>query len=126
MDARIAEFRTFVDRARQGRRSGASPYPKEARSLAILLTQELTATGQDFESVAKTLGVAPQTLDSWLQGGSPVLRPVCSSSEELGRDHAKEEPVSATPGRPVVVLPSGIRVEGLSLEGVIAVLRGLS
>jgi len=68
--------------------------------------------------VAGALGLPARSLTRWLQQSAPpVLRPVT----------VRPEPVSlAAPGAgPVLVTPQGLRIEGLDLDTLIAVLRVL-
>lgn len=135
MEERLAKFRAFAQAARAGRRSGATPYPEEARQLAVGIAREMYAVGRSVDAVAETLGVASQTLASWTKAGRPGLRPVrtvsgCREGDgggvERGVPRAAEPTSTAVSSTAVVVLPSGVRVEGLTVEGVISVLRAMS
>jgi transposase-like protein len=85
------------------------------------------AQGASYKQIAGELGLADATLLNWLKAPSPEpakqghsigFRPV-ELRDELrdGTDSTTKRVDSSQPAsRPVVVLPSGVRVEGISLD----------
>ena len=134
MDQRIEQFRRIRKTVRQGRRSGAAPYPTEARAIALEIARERGVEAKDSIKLAQELGLAPQTLEVWLSRRhqhSDGLVPVQLVRVEPGNDSEGSglPKPSCPPGAeasPVVVLPSGVRIEGLDLEAMVVVARALS
>ncbi len=133
MDQRIQQFRRIGKRVRQGRRSGAAPYPKEAKAIALEIARERGVRAQDSIKFANELGLAPQTLAAWLSQeqhdeGLLSVRLVGAEPGSEGEPTCPKRPSSTLEpeASPVVVLPSGVRLEGLDLEAMVVVARALS
>ncbi len=95
-------------------------YPARLRAAMAEYVRARVATGESPYSVAPALGIRPRLAYRLLQAArkepSPaVLRPVTVVASEEVR-----------PGGPVVVVPGGVRVEGLDLDGVAKLLRRLA
>jgi len=118
MDRRVKEFRKLAGAFGAGKGPRPMPYPERCRNLALDFAEEGLAEGASVQSVSEALGVAPQTLENWRQRYGETMRPVRVSAPE--REVPADEPMS-----PVLVMPSGARIEGLDVDGVIAVLRAL-
>jgi hypothetical protein len=89
-------------------------YSEELRQVAVEYSRLAERRGQARREIAEALGLCEATLSRWLQGELAALHEVVV----VERDAAFN--------RPVLVTPSGIRVEGLSereLISVLAVLR---
>jgi transposase-like protein len=100
-------------RLEAGRRQGLR-YSPELRQLAVQYAA--AASGMSRREVAVELGLSEVTLARWLRGqvtrGSAALHEVVVV-EQVGA------------GRPVLVMPSGVRVEGLSVRELVSVLEAL-
>ncbi len=93
-------------------------FPAELREEAVGLLREARASGISGAQVAKQLGIRVTSLRRWAKAGGPAPAKPCF--HEVAVVEHREDP------RPVVVLPSGIRVEGLDLGGVVALLSQLA
>lgn len=125
MDARVKEFKKLAGALGAGRGPRPMPYPERCRRLALDYAEERLDQGATFRSISEDLGVAAQTLSDWRDRYSDELRPVRVSAPEpeLGREpeaEASDETLS-----PVLVLASGARIEGLDVDGIIAVLKAV-
>ncbi|HEU4532506.1 MAG TPA: hypothetical protein VFS00_00265 [Polyangiaceae bacterium] len=85
-------------------------YPEALRARVVAYAQRAHAAGRTRADVADALGLAPVTLARWgrpTRVAAPGFRPVVVAPE----------PARAAPaGSVAVVLPGGVRVEGLSVE----------
>jgi hypothetical protein len=105
------EAATLRHALRSADRPGAGRgYPKTLRERVLAYAERAAAAGRPRADVAEALGLAPVTLARW---GRPThvtargFRPVVVAPEP-----ARAAPV----GGVAVVLPSGVRIEGLSVE----------
>ena len=115
MDKRVVEFRKIAERVRDGRKGGSRPYPDKAKVLAVEYARERVASGESYSAIAAELGIAQTTITGWLEPGSRSFRPVRVATDRVRK----------RPNRAVLVTPSGVRVEGLSVAEVIRVLGAL-
>jgi transposase len=107
-------------------RGGVGPrarYTQEQRQEAVAYVRERQQQGASSEEAAKELGMSSWTLSRW---GSAARR------AQREPERAALVPVEVKPARSVVRAgalvvhgPGGVRVEGLSLEDAVALLRGL-
>jgi transposase-like protein len=130
MEERITWFRTQVGMHCGGRPGRGARYPEELRCEAIEIGRELLNRGGPMSSTARRLGLAPGTLERWLeqeeQSGLSAscrrtdLRPVeLIEAEEPGSE-------MSSPGAGLVlVTAAGHRVEGLGLDEVAVLLEAL-
>lgn len=96
-------------------------YPSPLRRAVVQYVQEQRSVGRRPHRVALELGVRQQTLAHWLRSATPSIRPV--------RIAASESSPAITPtssSRPVLVLASGHRVEGLDVEQLVTLVRALA
>ena len=117
------EARTFrQDAARHiGDRTGtAIRYTPELRRRAVGIARRRCRAGVAVAAIARDLGLRPDALRLWLQAprSRPRLRRVAVT--------ATPEPVAPTSGLSVLVTPQGVRVNGLDLATLVALLRGLA
>ena len=99
-------------------------YSPAFRVEAVSVARARVVEGVPVARIARELGLRTQTLSLWLRRERlPKLRAV-----RVERDPHSAAPVAlATPElRPVVVTPSGVRIEGLDLDGVVRVVRSLA
>ncbi len=104
---------------RESRERTGRIYSQELRQLALEYAGLAKEQGHQRGRIAKRLGVSETTLVEWLRCGAElggcvglVLREV-SVVEEFSLH------------RPVLVMPSGVRVEGLSARDLVAILGAL-
>jgi predicted transcriptional regulator len=86
--------------------------PPELKARARAWITEQRAEGRTMSELATDLGVAVGTVLRWSDGGVRALVPVRVVPDE-------------TPRAVVVVSPSGLRIEGLTLADAVRVLREL-
>jgi hypothetical protein len=112
----VRHLRQDVLRARQGTDGRGIRYPSALRSAILGHVRKRRARGEPLAAIGRDLGLNAFTLQRWLDGDrSPGFRPV-----EVAADA-----VAAAPG-PVVVTLGGLRIEGLDVAGVAALLRALA
>ena len=107
--------------------AGYRQYTEEIREQVLDLGEQWRGAGKSLKELAAELGVSGSVFSAWQrrkerqQKRKGRLRPV-SVVEDSSAPRSHEAEVS----RPVMVLPNGIRVEGLELEGLVTVLSRLS
>lgn len=99
-----------------GRTYLAQPYPRELRWRAVTLCEELRRDGWSWTEISSEFGVAVGSIRRWCAE---------ATREPAGFFVPVElrEPVPTSGG--VLVLPCGVRVEGLRVEELGLVLRAL-
>ena len=112
MEDLALEFR----RGAQERRAGFR-YSQELRQLAVEYARQARELGHGRRWAAKRLGLSDGTMISWLRGGAS--RPLQVHEVKL------TEPAAAASSGPVLVMPSGARVEGLSMRDLVALLGAI-
>jgi len=112
MNTAIRRLRSDARQLAHGKVPTAIRYPASFRAAAATLTRTQRDQGASVHRVARALGLPARTLTRWLQQNTPpVLRPVT----------VRPDPMPAA--GPVLVTPQGLRIEGLDLDTLIAVLR---
>jgi transposase-like protein len=112
---RAREFRAAL--AALGPRAPTTTYPPELRILGLAHLKERRDAGASFREVAAELGVGNETLRNWIRPRrrrSSAVRPVSIASRAV---------LSAAL---VVHGPAGVRIEGLDVAAVAALLKELS
>ena len=116
MEERQTELRSAIDRVRGGRIRWSCPRSLKSEINSYMI--ECREAGMTVSEVAGELGVSATSLDRWSaeeQNGkaSPGLKPVKVSKQ--------------TPGHAglVLITPRGYRVEGLTIETTLRLLREL-
>jgi transposase-like protein len=97
------------------------PYPERARRRAIAYAEEERERGVGVRRIAKELGISPITLASWLRGG--VLRRV-----EIVADSPPATKIESSANKREIVATdtrSGVRIEGLDLDALVALMERL-
>jgi len=116
MNEAIRRLRSDARQLTRGRVPTAIRYPAPFRAAAATLTRAQLDHGASVHRMARALGLPAQSLTRWLQQSAPpVLRPVTVRPDPA--------PPAAPAAGPVLVTPQGLRIEGLDLDTLIAVLR---
>lgn len=113
-------LRSQVRRFENRRKPTGTRYSAAFRAEVVTLARDRIAEGVTLARIARDLGLRPKTLTLWLRRPAvPRLRTV--------RVERESRPAPIVPEiRPVVVLPGGLRVEGLDLDGVARLVRSLA
>jgi hypothetical protein len=85
-----------------------------------VLARERLAEGVAVARIAHDLGLRPRTLGLWL-GRKPVPR---LRRVRVAAEPAPGEGTAITPL--VLVMPTGVRIEGLDLDGIVRLLRSMA
>ena len=115
-----AEFRAAARRA--GPRGAGRRYPAKPRRVATEYLGQRQASGVAVSTIARELGVKRHTLLAWAAASMgaaarPEFLPVRVIADT---DHGAPRSTIVVHG------PGGLRIEGLDVAGVIALLRGLT
>lgn len=105
------EAATLRHALRSAHREGVGrAYPKTLRERVVAYVRKTASAGRSRADVADALGLSLATIARWAQPtapAAPAFRPVVVAPE-LAR--------AVVSGGVAVVLPGGVRVEGLSVE----------
>lgn len=116
MDERAAEYRAKLDEARAG---GGARWrtPAALRDEITVWARGLRSGGHTLGAVARAIGLSESALGRWMSAQEQPggIRPVRIAGEARGVDS----------GTVVIVTPAGYRLEGLSLDDAVNVLRRL-
>lgn len=124
----LETFREEVERLRAAARPGPPKYPQEMKDFAV---QYVRTMGKTNLHAAKDLGVSATTLYGWMHArnrSAGRLRPVTVVEEQNPAPSATpiEEPPETRPSSALTLTTAqGHRVDGLSMEQAVALLRGL-
>ncbi len=94
-------------------------YSKELRQLAVEYARQAVVQGQSLRLIAERLGLSEWSLSRWLR------RNVESGESHSLRVHEVRVTEKALVSQPVLVMPSGARVEGLSMRELVEILGAL-
>jgi hypothetical protein len=115
MEDLAARFREGV------KERGGFRYPKELRELAVEYARQGRGRGAPWRRIGEELGLCKATLERWVERGKEPSASVGHSAlHEVG---VVVEPSVAS--RPVLVMPCGARVEGLTMGDLVSVLEAL-
>lgn len=116
MDKRLTALKRRIGTTRRDAR-GYRRYAERLRVEVVEYTLQREDGGDTLASVARELGLTQRTLWGWVRRTrESVLRPV-----ELIDEVPEVEPEVR-----VLALPNGLRIEGLSIDDVITLVRELS
>lgn len=117
MSLSLSRFRSQLESVRHPTRPRATRYGADLRARVVAAARRECRRGRAVATVAREVGLPVETLSTWLRR-KPVarLRPVEIASSPI--------PPLARPE--VVVTVSGLRIEGLDLAGIVALVRALS
>jgi hypothetical protein len=116
MDEAIRRLRADARRLAQGKPRSQVRYPDAFRRAAVTVTRMCQGRGGSVTRLAREIGVSEPTLTKWLR--PPPLRPVAVTLPAPPEPHAAASPV--------LITPTGVRVEGLDRDALIVVLRALA
>lgn len=109
MDRDLEKLKAELRVVPRGRNT--QPYPPELRERVVRYAQSRVAAGDPSSSIARGLGLRPETLRRWLGEPEPVRAvPVVVEAPAVAQ-------------RVVVVSPTGWRIEGLSTRDAWALVR---
>lgn len=102
------------------RKPTGTRYSAAFRAEVVTLARGRIADDVAVARIARDLGLRPKTLTLWLRQ-TPV------SKLRAVRVESDPRPATVVPEiRPVVVIPGGLRIEGLDLESVAKLVRSLA
>jgi hypothetical protein len=115
MEDLAARFREGV------KERGGLRYPKELRELAVEYARRARGRGAPWQRIGEELGLCKATLGRWVERGKERSAPLGHSAL-----HEVELVVErSVASRPVLVMPCGARVEGLTVGDLVSVLEAL-
>lgn len=109
---------------------GARQYPKGLRRLATGYVRRRVAAGRSMQEISSELDVSSNTLWGWTmrarKNRKKKVRPVriVGGNQKAKQAHARD--ASLKKAGVVVVLPSGVRIEGLKASEVATVVKALA
>ena len=119
MDDRARRFRTAALRYLRGKTGRGVRYPEDLQQEAVSYAKARRQRGDSLLAISRDLGVPYVTLSRWFQRAhDPEFRRVeivPSGPSAMG-----------SAAGVTITTPSGIRIEGLDLESLIALLRRLA
>ena len=96
----------------------ATRYSEAFRLEVVSAARDRLAQGVAVSRIAHDLGLRPRTLGLWLRR---------NPASKLRRIRVEAEPERAPAiANAVLVMPSGVRIEGLDLDGIVRLLRSLA
>ena len=124
MDKRISELRERIEQSSKTK-AGRRAYRAELRDDIAELALAWTSDGNTWSELARRLGISRETLKCWMRSrtgdarGNTRMRPV----RVLDAETAPAGPRAVTRS---LLLPSGGRIEGLTMDEIITLARALS
>ena len=107
------------------RKPTGTRYSPAFRAEVVIHARDQVRAGVAVSRIARDLGLRPKTLTLWMRD-TRVSKLRAVRVEHDGRPVSATAAVAAAERRLVVVTPSGVRVEGLDVDGVVQVLRLLA
>ena len=115
---RAKQFRQIAAEENRDRSRTGWRYSERLKALAVSHIREARRAQRSWSSIAEELGVSTLTVSRWFaEAPEARFHPV-----EVVERH---EPAPAEPGDLVAVLPSGLRLEGLSWPQALELARAL-
>jgi hypothetical protein len=100
---------------------GGFRYSKELRELAVEYARQARGRGVRWQRIGEELGLCKATLARWVEPGKEPSVSVGQSALHEVEVVVERSGVS----RPVLVMPCGARVEGLTVGDLVSVLEAL-
>jgi len=136
MDKPISELRKRIEQATADQ-GGRKVFPAGLRDDVVALALAWMSRGKSRAELARRLGMNGGTLAYWMERHAPAARPETRVRpvRVLGAERASVRPVrvldaevaSAPPATvPSIVLPSGARIEGLTMDQLLTLARALA
>lgn len=100
---------------------GYREYGVELRRELVAFTQQRIGEGGSASAAAKELGLNPATVIGWLNAAVQEV----SAAPRMRRVESSDAPKAATRTELVVEIGDDVRVRGLRLEQLVALVRGL-
>ena len=120
MEKEVEALRERIDQVARGG-DGRRIFTAAIRGDVIALGKKWKASGRQMSKLAKALDVHKTTLRAWVLGAKARKPARVIRAVKVAADPARVEGAKL-----VVVLPSGVRLEGLDLSGAIELVRALS
>jgi transposase len=92
-------------------------YPIELKARLVAFARARRSEGGSWATIADELGLTFETVRRWCVGNSPTTKRTAMRAVEIVAD--------AAPHALAVVSPSGLRVEGITIDDAVALLRAL-
>jgi transposase-like protein len=124
MRSRLAELRREIQKFHRPDRPRAARYPRELRREIGRLARQAHTAGTSFAALARRLGVAPTLVLRARQADDQIPRRTPGAVRAVVVTPVESPPPA--PAAAVVTLPSGTRIEGLSVREIVALVRALA
>ena len=123
MDKKISELRERIEQTTRTK-AGRKWYGADLRDDIVALERVWTRSGKSRAELARRLGMAPYTLTDWVHSrAAQTPARACVRPVRV----LEPEPRSAAPtGTRSLLLGSGARIEGLTLDELITLARALA
>ena len=118
-------LRSQARRFENRRKPTGTRYNAAFRAEVVVHARGQVRAGVAVSRIARDLGLRPKTLTLWMRD-TRVSKLRAVRVERDARPLPSAAAVAAAEQRLVVVAPSGIRVEGLDLDGIVHLMRSLS
>ena len=119
MDDATRHLRAAARRLAHGKSRSQVRYPEAFRRATVTPMRRRQERGGSLRRLAQDIGVSEPTLTKWLRPApGRALRPVAVT--------VMSRPDSPADASPVLITPTGVRVEGLDRDALIVVLRALA
>ena len=121
---RAQQFRSAAAHLNRDRGKNGWRYPTQLRALAVEHCRRRRLDKLPFSRIAAELGVSTVTLGRWIERAETASNPVVEPT--AFREVVVEPDATPAPAAVLaVVLPSGLRIEGLGLADALELARGL-
>ena len=118
-------LRSQARRFENRRKPTGTRYSPAFRAEVVLHARSQVRAGVAVARIARALGLRPRTITLWMRH-LPVSRLRSVRVERDPRMVPSPAVAVTTERRPVVVTSSGVRVEGLDLDGIVQLVRSLA
>lgn len=110
------ELRDLVRTIAAVRKRGDARYPSKLRARITAWVEVQRKRGEWWTDISTALGMPAQTLVRWTE-----------SRRDVATDMRAVDVIDAPPiGTVTLIAPTGIRIDGVSIDAAIAILRGIA